>query len=288
VKRSSDTRIRREVVGQMLDYAANALLYWPIETLRAAFEHSCAKRGSTPEDELTGLLGPEADQEAFWQNAKTNLLAGRIRMIFVADQIPSELQRIVEFLNGQLAAAEVLAVELRQYRGGKQRTLVPRVLGQTAAAQQAKNPGRRTRQWDEDAFFDDLEKRRGPNEAQVARRILQRAVQTGHRIEYGTGLTTGSLNPKLDHSGRDYRAIGIYSSGKIELELGSLQRRPPFDSEEKRLELLSRINKLPGVDLSEETITRFPTIPLSTLLDESALKSFLATLDWFKDQVLAN
>jgi hypothetical protein len=31
VKRSSDTRIRREVVGQMLDYAANAVLYWPPE-----------------------------------------------------------------------------------------------------------------------------------------------------------------------------------------------------------------------------------------------------------------
>ncbi|MBS1252773.1 MAG: hypothetical protein MAG451_01815 [Anaerolineales bacterium] len=27
VKRSSDTRIRREVVGQMLDYAANAVVY---------------------------------------------------------------------------------------------------------------------------------------------------------------------------------------------------------------------------------------------------------------------
>ena len=38
VKRSSDTRIRREVVGQMLDYAANAVVYWPIETMRAEFE----------------------------------------------------------------------------------------------------------------------------------------------------------------------------------------------------------------------------------------------------------
>jgi hypothetical protein len=33
VKRSTDTRIRREVVGQMLDYAANAVVYWPIEAL---------------------------------------------------------------------------------------------------------------------------------------------------------------------------------------------------------------------------------------------------------------
>jgi hypothetical protein len=35
VKCSSDSRIRREVVGQMLDYAANAVVYWPIETVRS-------------------------------------------------------------------------------------------------------------------------------------------------------------------------------------------------------------------------------------------------------------
>jgi hypothetical protein len=36
VKRSCDTRIRREVVGQMLDYAANAVVYWPVEEFRSA------------------------------------------------------------------------------------------------------------------------------------------------------------------------------------------------------------------------------------------------------------
>ena len=34
VKRSTDTRIRREVVGQMLDYAANATLYWDVEDIK--------------------------------------------------------------------------------------------------------------------------------------------------------------------------------------------------------------------------------------------------------------
>ena len=37
VKRSTDTRIRREVVGQLLDYAANAVVYWPVERLQAQF-----------------------------------------------------------------------------------------------------------------------------------------------------------------------------------------------------------------------------------------------------------
>src|SRR5690606_21214758 len=40
VKRSTDTRIRREVVGQMLDYAANCVVYWPVEYMRAQFEAS--------------------------------------------------------------------------------------------------------------------------------------------------------------------------------------------------------------------------------------------------------
>src|SRR3954465_550471 len=38
VKRSTDTRIRREVVGQMLDYAANAVAYWSVEEVRSRFE----------------------------------------------------------------------------------------------------------------------------------------------------------------------------------------------------------------------------------------------------------
>ena len=59
----------------------------------------------------------EIDPDAFWQRVKTNLQAGPIRMLFVVDDIPPELRRIVEFLNQQMDPAEVLAVELRQYAG---------------------------------------------------------------------------------------------------------------------------------------------------------------------------
>src|SRR6266446_706766 len=45
VKRSTDTRIRREVVGQMLDYAANAVIYLSIEAIRAKYEMNCKARG---------------------------------------------------------------------------------------------------------------------------------------------------------------------------------------------------------------------------------------------------
>src|SRR3954451_7376395 len=45
VKRSSDGRIRREVIGQMLDYAANAVVYLPIDRIRGWFEERCTRDG---------------------------------------------------------------------------------------------------------------------------------------------------------------------------------------------------------------------------------------------------
>lgn len=146
VKRSSDTRIRREVVGQMLDYAANAVVYWPVETIRARFEKTCEAQGTDPATALVTFLGDTGEAEAFWQRAKTNLQAGRVRLVFVADEVPPELRRVVEFLNGQMDPAEVLAVEIKQFTGaGKLTTLVPRLVGQTAAAQQQKKAEPRQR-----------------------------------------------------------------------------------------------------------------------------------------------
>jgi hypothetical protein len=55
-------------------------------------------------------------------------------MVIVADQIPRELVRIVEFLNEQMDAA-VQAVELRWYSADNgAKTLVPRIIGATERA----------------------------------------------------------------------------------------------------------------------------------------------------------
>ena len=135
VKRSTDTRIRREVVGQMLDYAANGVRYWPLSELRSAFQ-------STHENAETELLVQELCKDAtlsldtFFERVEDNLRAGRIRMVFVADVIPDELMRITEFLNEQMNPAQVFAVEVKQYRAGDHSgtVIVPAVFGRTSAA----------------------------------------------------------------------------------------------------------------------------------------------------------
>ena len=156
VKRSSDTRIRREVVGQMLDYAANAVVYWPVERLRATYEASCDANGLDPDDTVLGLVDEGETVDAFWDQVGTNLRAGKVRLVFVADELPAELQRVIEFLNVQMSPAEVIGIEVRQYVGQGLKTLVPRVLGQTAEAQQRKGrTGSTRREWSWEAYRDE-------------------------------------------------------------------------------------------------------------------------------------
>jgi hypothetical protein len=65
VKRSENTQIRREVVGQMLDYAANGVVFWSVEEIRNRFETSCNERGINPDEKLAEFLRGQAGQEDF-------------------------------------------------------------------------------------------------------------------------------------------------------------------------------------------------------------------------------
>ena len=70
---------------------------------------------------------------AFWIAVDSNLRAGRVRLVFVSDEIPPELRRIIEFLNGQMTPAEVIGIEMKQYVGEGMRTLVRASSGQLLA-----------------------------------------------------------------------------------------------------------------------------------------------------------
>lgn len=112
VKRAVDTRLRREVVGQLLDYAANGVAFWPTGEVAKHYEATCEEHQVNAAEKLAQFLGPERDAQEFWAQVDSNFRSGRIKLVFVADEIPSELARIVEFLNEQMTA-DVRAVELK-------------------------------------------------------------------------------------------------------------------------------------------------------------------------------
>jgi len=276
VKRSSDTRIRREYVGQMLDYAANAARYWSLDSVRTWFEAQHAD----PQSKLDEAFGV-TDYDSYWETVKINLAADRIRLVFVADEIPAEVRSIVEFLNRQMKETEVLAIEVKQYvdARGERQTIVPRVLGQTEATKASKSGvSRVTREWDEQSMLADLAERRNAHEADLARSVLRWARDhDGVHIEFGKGAQFGSALVLVEREGLPtLRALRLFSSGQVEIPLRRVQ------SDAVRGELRRRINEaVPGV--SQGSV---PSFYLRALEDDQTRQRFFAAMEWAFDHAV--
>jgi hypothetical protein len=286
VKRSTNSQIRREVVGQMLDYAANGAVYWTLEQLIAAHRRRCDRDGVDPASDLAEVLDEEQDQDEFWQRVKTNLRAGRIRLVFVADQIPSELRRIIEFLNEQMDSTEVLGLEVHQYLGEGNTVLVPRVVGFTAGAEQAKGV-RRTKSWDRTSFLETLANNRTQEEAEAAARILDWCEARGLTVRWGSGLERGSFSPKLTRNGVTHNMMTVWNwAGEISIQFESM-REPPFSEFERRREFADRLERVPGSRAfpDDQLKGSWPTLRIGSLIEAGGMDQFLETWDWFLGQI---
>jgi hypothetical protein len=79
-KRYKDTRARREVVGQMLEYAANGQYYWDKEILRKYGEGTAS--GKLSEGITTLTRDNSQTVDAFLDSLIAKLKVGEIRLIF--------------------------------------------------------------------------------------------------------------------------------------------------------------------------------------------------------------
>lgn len=290
VKRGTDTRIRREVVGQMLDYAANSVLYWPVEELRAQWRESCDREGRDPESVMAEFLGVAADTEGFWTTVRTNLQAGRIRLLFVADKIPSELRRIVEFLNRQMQPAEVLALELRQYEGQGLKTLAPIVFGRTEEAAQRKGASRpptEIRSWNEDAVLAAIAERDDRELLETSRKIVDWIKANADEVVFGTNAKWGSIGAQFIRGDTSILALRLWTDGTAVVYFQHMIGKPVFGDLARREELLDRLNAISGIKLPADAVSKRKTIQLSGWTSETTA-GFLSAMDWFAGTLRAS
>jgi hypothetical protein len=225
-KRFADTRSRREVVAQMLDYAANANYYWNKDDLRAAAERTAQRQGTDLETRL-GSLKPDGDQsvESFFQRVEDNLREGQVRMVFFLEEAPWQLRSIVDFLNRQMERSEVLIVEARQYQDRESRVVVPHLFGYTEEARRVKRTvsvdKRAQRHWNRDTFLQALGETVGFEALEPFRTFIDAMESLGAEMAWGRGTHTGSLNAKWPGIVSKSMA-SIYTDGKISLNLGWL------------------------------------------------------------------
>ncbi len=283
VKRSTDTRIRREVVGQMLDYAANAVSYWSINEIRTKYEKYCDNNNLDPEIQIQELT-ENNNIEKFWELVDTNLKAGKIRMLFVADKIPKELQRIIEFLNEQMAPAEVLGVALKQFGNETIKILVPQVVGLTSSAQ-IKKGVKEYNKWTEETFYNELALKNGKIEVAVIKKIITHFENKITRFWFGEGKIHGSIIPVLDLPKKSYYLFAMWTYGKIEIYFQWNKNKKPFDKIEKRKELLQKLNTIENLNIPENKIDKRPSFPVKLLEKQSEFDKFVQVFDWFLNEI---
>ena len=126
---------RREVIGQILDYAKD-LASWGYEDLQREISLNLGKTGNVLY-ELVRKDSPELDEAEFVDNVTRHLKRGEFLLLIVGDGIREGVENIVDFVQGHSGLNFNLAlVETALYRDAVDNLFVqPRVLARTEIVQ---------------------------------------------------------------------------------------------------------------------------------------------------------
>lgn len=275
LKRAVDTRLRREVVGQMLDYAANATAHWKAGTIASSFASTAESAGRDPLEVLAAFLGEDVDPESFWQQVDANFTAGRVKLVFVADQIPRELARIVEFLNEQMKA-DVRAVELSWFEGSGVKAFSPRIIGETERARAAKKAtGGALPQVTLEEWITRELVCKGFDVAEAARHYISTVDEAGGHVEVSSAQ--GSIVCVFDLPQKSIFPFLFQKNGTVAFSLIYLKSHKPFDQEAVRQRLYDALASAAG-GLSTASLKGFPAFPGVLFNDEIFRRKFAAIL----------
>jgi hypothetical protein len=286
VKRSSDPRSRREVVGQMLDYVASFKATWTAQKLSELWRSKC----KDPDQVMEQLLAasPLEDAEAFWGLVNTRINADELRLLFVADRLSTPVVRIIEFLNEQMRTTEVIGVEVLPHTNPDDPSIVayvPTVRGRTSAAGTTKGPStRRTLE----EFEQMLLTNHGPKVLEAVRSLVAAAGELGAFVSIGTDARNPRLflNFRTPGSGRLYWPLAINSrAGKVALQLRYLAKTPQFANEERRYEFVSRCSQAIGSTIDAPLLDGFPGFHVHALTTAGAVDRMVDVLTWATELV---
>lgn len=264
VKRSTDTRIRREVVAQMLDYAANATEYWDVDTIKDLYE----KQNKRIHEDLEIDLDSE---DLFWTNVKNNLKIGKIRLLFVADEIPLPLKRIIEFLNSQMMETEVLGLEIKQFISDKNlKTFVPRIVGQTSNTVQSKNNS----SWSEESFLRAVENV-DDELVEICQDIICKFKELECRIYLGQGKSSPSMVPIYEGKQRNQLfAVYAYKSS-VKMEIYFQYYKMPYFDDVKKKEMQNKLSEILNFNIQNVHLDKRPSVFVDVLKDTEKREAFL-------------
>ncbi|MFQ5753909.1 MAG: hypothetical protein ACE5HI_18125 [bacterium] len=278
-KRYNDTRAKREVVGQMLEYAANGHYYWSKDDMRTYAEKAAKKNGISLEEEIKRLQPEETEPvDGFFQHIQDNLREGQVRLVFFMEESPPELKSVVDFLNKQMERSEVLLVEARQYEHNGLKIVTPILFGYTEEARQVKKTvsvtTRQRKKWDKESFFKDASERLTEMEYAAVKQVFNKSQELKCELSWGVGKSAGSFSAKWPHLGKN-PLYAVYSEGSIVINYGSFKNLP--EQKEFIAFLKNELETRMELSAPEDYERRYPNYRINQWSDK--VDKFLAILE---------
>ncbi|NKX55294.1 endonuclease NucS domain-containing protein [Arthrobacter mobilis] len=277
-KLAANPQVRREIVGQMFDYAAR-LWRMDVEEFDARWR---ARTGDS-------LFTDHSGNPLFRDTVARNLAEARFRIVLAVDAINEPLKRMVEYLNAMSGpGTSVIAVEYARRALGPVEVLLPEVYGQELA--EAKSVAEDDRKvWDAPTYRAWLETNEPALVGKFDAFIAEAAARD--RVFVGSPRATspsGGL-PVRDARGRQLGTVSLFhfsvQGTSIEFSFIRMSRMPEEELPDQELleRFLHDLGNIPGLAevaanlRSSRFASRKPNIPLSALT-EDALRQAVAAV----------
>ena len=276
-KLETNAESRRQVVGQILEYAAS-LWGMTYEDL----SHRIEQRIGKPLDVLVEeAVAGEWDNESFKKGIIASLETGSFLLIIVVDKINDTLRSIIHYLNATSRPAfGIYALEMQQFQFEDVEILVPHLHGQALRDQRAATRPRR--RWTPEQFFQIMQQSVPPEILQIAKDLYHWAEETADRVWMGSGTQKGSFTFHYLRDNKTISVFTVYSDGKLQINYGWMSNRVP---ETVLREFHNRLRTLQGFRHLPEDFSKYPNVDLRTLKSPHDLAAFKQAVEWLGTQV---
>ena len=207
-KLASNPQIRREIVGQVIDYASRI---WRMPM--GVFEAQWTQRtGVSP----FAAFGDQAG--AVRERLATNLDDGRFTIVLAVDGINEDLRRMVEYLNGATRPdVQVLAFEVAHVQDGDVEILLPRVYGAELANAKARSSSTAQPSWSTEQYLGWLSEH-DPALRDPMEQLIQAAASAGWQVFNGTA-TSPSLILGCSVDGTELWPVSLFTGAQPTVEI---------------------------------------------------------------------
>ena len=161
---------------------------------------------------LNNFLGPEIDQEEFWQliESISRFLAAVFALSSLQIKLRPEVIKMIEFLNSELRNVDMFGLELRCYgNSDKEYVMTPRIVGHNVTDSERKQQHTRGKKWTVAALHEWIDSAPDTIEKHRFEALLNETVNNGKFLE-----GTSKLNPLFGiTSASNCRVVSIWPKG---------------------------------------------------------------------------